>query len=106
VTAVDAELRIADNPELTRYEAHVGSELAGFTDYHAQPGLLTLLHTEVLPAFQGQGVGARFVAGVLDDIRGRGLRVLPICPFVRAFLQKNPDYEDLRWTGRAEGARR
>lgn len=106
MTAVDAELRIADNAELTRYEAHVGSELAGFTDYHAQPGLVTLLHTEVLPSFEGQGVGSRFVAGVLDDIRARELFVLPIYPFVRAFLQKNPDYEDLRWRGRAEGAKR
>jgi uncharacterized protein len=99
VTRVETELRIADNGERKRYEAYVGTELAGFTDYHAQPGLITLLHTEIEPAFEGQGIGTRFVAGVLDDARRRDLRVLPICPFVRAFLQKNPDYDDLRWTG-------
>ena len=98
MTPADAELRIADNPGRKRYEAYVGIELAGFTDYHAQPGLITLLHTEIEPAFEGRGLGSRFVAGILDDARSRGLRVLPICPFVRAFLQKNSSYDELVWT--------
>ena len=93
------DLRIANNTEEARYEAFVGSERAGFTTYHAQPGLITLLHTEIDPAFEGQGIGSRFVAEILDDARRRELHVLPICPFVRAFLQKNPDYADLIWTG-------
>ena len=101
--AVAGELRIDDNTERKRYEAYVGTELAGFTDYHLATGLLTLLHTEIEPAFEGQGIGSRFVAGILDDARDRGLRVLPICPFVRAFLQKNPQYDDLVWSGRGKG---
>jgi uncharacterized protein len=90
-----AELRIEDNREQSRFEVFVGASLAGFTDYHAQPGLITLLHTEIYPAFEGQGLGTRFVSGTLDEIRGRGERVLPICPFVRAFLQRHPEYADL-----------
>ena len=70
-------------------------ELAGFVDYHAQPGLITVLHTEVDPAFEGQGVGSRLVEGMLDDIRARGLRVLPICPFVRAYVRRHPEVRDL-----------
>ena len=93
-----ADLRVEDNSEEARFEAFVGSERAGFTTYHAQPGLITLLHTEIDPAFEGQGIGSRFVAEILDDARRRDLHVLPICPFVRAFLQKNPDYADLIWT--------
>lgn len=89
------ELSVADSPERSRYELYVGSALAGFTDYHAQPGLVTLLHTEIEPSFEGQGLGSRFVAGVLDDIRGRGALVLPICPFVRSFIQRHPEYADL-----------
>lgn len=89
------ELRVSDNPDAGRYEVHLGSALAGFTDYHLQPGLITLMHTEIDPAFEGQGVGSRFVEAVLDDIRRRGMRVLPICPFVRAFIQRHPEYADL-----------
>ena len=89
------EPRIQDNPELNRYEVYVGSVLAGFTDYHSQPGLVTLKYTEVDPAFEGRGIGSRLVAGVLDDIRARGAAVLPICPFVRTYLQRHPEYADL-----------
>ena len=89
------QLRVVDNAELKRYEVYVGAELAGFTDYHAQPGLVTLKHTEVDPAFGGRGIGSRLVAGALDDIRERGAGVLPICPFVRAYLQRHPEYADL-----------
>ena len=95
--AVNPELRIEDNTERTRFEAYLGSSLAGFTDYHAQPGLVTLLHTEIDPPFEGQGIGTRFVAGILDDVRSRGQHVLPICPFVRAFLQKHAEYDDVVW---------
>jgi predicted GNAT family acetyltransferase len=98
MTATQQELRIVDNPDGKRYEVYVGDDLAGFADYHAQPGLLTILHTEIDPAFEGQGVGSRFVAGMLDEVRSHGGRVLPICPFVLAFLQRHAEYRDLVWT--------
>lgn len=88
-------VRIEDNRERSRFEVFVDTSLAGFTDYHAQPGLVTLLHTEIDPAFEGRGIGTRFVAGVLDELRGRDERVLPVCPFVRAFLQRHAEYADL-----------
>lgn len=98
MTAAQQELRIVDDPDGKRYEAYVGDKLAGFADYHAQPGLLTILHTEVDPAFEGQGIGSSFVAGILDEVRAQGGRVLPICPFVLAFLRRHPEYRDLVWT--------
>jgi predicted GNAT family acetyltransferase len=89
------ELAIVDEPERSRYELRVGASLAGFTDYHLQPGLLTLLHTQLDRGFEGRGLGSRFAAGVLDDVRRRGLRVHPVCPFVRAFIRRHPEYADL-----------
>jgi uncharacterized protein len=94
-SAENDELRIVDNTQLSRYEVFVGSVLAGFTDYHAQPRLVTLKHTEIDPGFRGRGIGLRMVAGALDDIRERGAAVLPICPFVRAYLQRHPEYADM-----------
>lgn len=91
------EVAVSDNAERGRYEAHVGSALAGFADYHRQPGLVTVLHTEVDNAFEGRGVGSDLVRGMLDDIREAGERVLPVCPFVRAFLQRHSEYDDLVW---------
>lgn len=97
--AENDELRVVDNAELNRYEVYVGSTLGGFTDYHAQPQLVTLMNTEIDPAFRGRGIGSRLVAGALDDVRRRGADVLPICPFVRAYLRRHPEYADIVTVG-------
>jgi predicted GNAT family acetyltransferase len=89
------DLRIVDNPGEHRYEALVGDEVRGFVDYHLQPGLMTIMHTEVVSAAEGHGVGSRLVAGVLDDIRARGLAIIVVCPFVRAYILRHPEYADL-----------
>ena len=95
---VDAdEVAVRDNPERGRYEAHVGSVLAGYADYHSQPGLVTVLHTEIDTAFEGRGVGSELVRRMLDDIRSKDASVLAVCPFVRTFLQRHPEYSDVVW---------
>jgi hypothetical protein len=86
---------VTDNKEQSRYELHDGDELVGFTEYHFHRNEMALLHTEVRPEFGGRGLGGELVKGGLDDARARGLKVLPYCPFVRGWLRKHPDYQDL-----------
>ena len=57
--------------------------------------MVFLVHTEIDPAFEGQGLGERLVAGALEDLRARGLKLVPQCPFVRAYLRRHPDQADL-----------
>jgi predicted GNAT family acetyltransferase len=54
-----------------------------------------LVHTEIDPALEGQGLGDRLVAGALDDLRAHGRKLVPLCPFVRAYLRRHPDQADL-----------
>jgi predicted GNAT family acetyltransferase len=91
------EIVVRDNPEQNRYEAFVGGALAGSAEYHAQPGLITVLHTETDPAFGGRGVGSALVRELLEDIRRRDAKVHPVCPFARAFLERHREYADLVW---------
>jgi predicted GNAT family acetyltransferase len=91
----ESAVEIRDNPEQSRYEAHVSGELAGWIEYLPRDGWLVFVHTEVLPAFGGRGVGARLAARALDDVRSRGLRVTPQCPFVAAYIRGHPAYQDL-----------
>lgn len=95
VTGRDAEIRITDNPEKHRYEAWIGDDVRGFVDYDLRPGLVTIWHTEVDRAAEGRGVGSRLAAGALDDIRSRGLSALVVCPFVRGYIRRHPEYADL-----------
>ena len=88
-------MTVTDRPEQLRYEIDVDGEVAGFLLYRREPGVLELVHTDVDPKWEGKGVGAALVQGALDDVRARGLKVRPFCPFVRAWLRRHPEYEDL-----------
>jgi predicted GNAT family acetyltransferase len=86
---------VVDNPVELRYELRVGGEPAGLIRYRTEPGVVVLVHTEVFPSAEGRGLGSRLVAGALDDIRARGLRVAPLCPFAAAYVRRHPEYADL-----------
>jgi predicted GNAT family acetyltransferase len=88
-------LEVVDNPVEHRFEARVDGDLAGLLYYRERPGRLILVHTEVAEELEGHGVGGRLVAGVLDDIRARGLTVTAVCPFAAGYLEKHPEYADL-----------
>jgi predicted GNAT family acetyltransferase len=89
------EYVVRDNPEELRYEILRGDELVGEIRYRIEPGVIVLVHTDVAPSAEGQGIGTRLVAGALDDIRSRGLRLVPVCPFVAAYLRRHPEQRDL-----------
>jgi uncharacterized protein len=93
--AMPTEPRVTDNPDERRYELWLGTTRAGLIEYLAEPDTVLLVHTEIDPAFAGQGLGERLVAGAIDDLRARGLKLVPLCPFVRAYLRRHPDQADL-----------
>jgi predicted GNAT family acetyltransferase len=78
-----------------RYEARIEGELAGYLDYVVKRGRIALVHTEVLPAYQGQGLAGQLARFALDDARRRNLRVIPSCPYVRAYVERHPEAQDI-----------
>lgn len=88
-------VEVRDNPDERRYEAAVDGAFAGFTAYSTQPGLLAFVHTEVESAFEGHGVGSVLIREALEDVRRRGLAVLPFCPFVNSFIAEHREFVDL-----------
>lgn len=94
--ATDAPV-VTDNPAASRYELHVGGELAGFVDYQLRDHdkVISLVHTQVEPAFQGDHLATHLARFSLDDARGRGLSVLPFCPYITSWIKKHPGYVEL-----------
>lgn len=87
---------VQDAPEVSRYEIRVGDELAGFAEYRLRGGVLAATHTEVDPAFQGQGLAGRLVREMLADVRERSLGLHPYCPLVHSTIRKDlASYLDL-----------
>ncbi len=95
-----SDVVVTDAPERSRYEARVGGELAGWSEYHLTPEMLVFTHTEVQPAFEGRGVGGTMARYALDDVRCRGLRALAVCPFVLGWIRRHPAYADLEYRSR------
>ena len=90
-----SEVRVADNPGKRRFEVYLDDRLAGFPVYVTNGSHVVFVHTEVDPAFEGHGLGSALVAGALADIRARGLKLHPLCPFVVAYLRRHPEFADL-----------
>jgi uncharacterized protein len=95
VSVGSAQIAVRDNPDELRYELVVDGDVAGEIRYRLLPDAVALVHTEVAPKLEGSGLGGRLVEGALDDIRARGLHVVVICPFVRAYIRRHPEYADL-----------
>ena len=64
------------------YEIHADGDLAGIEDYTTSGDVVSFNHTEIYPAFEGFGLAAILVRQALDDLRARGLKVHPVCPYV------------------------
>ncbi len=109
---------VAENPAASRYELLVEGKLAGFVAYRLRAAsdaadaadaaderdaggqVMSLVHTEVEPAFQGQHLATQLARYSLDDARKRGLAVLPFCPYINSWIKKHPEYADLVPVGR------
>ena len=85
---------VTDNTARHRFELNADGAVA-HADYAMAGDTLVLLHTEVPAALSGQGVGSALARGVLDDVRRRGLKILPRCEFMAAYIERHPEYGDL-----------
>jgi uncharacterized protein len=86
---------VRDNAELGRYEVLLDGALVGFARYVRRGGRAYFVHTEVDPGHEGAGLGSALVRGALDTQRDRGELVVPLCPFVRSFIERHSEYGDV-----------
>jgi uncharacterized protein len=89
---------VRDNTERHRFELETDGHIA-FSNYERADGVLTIRHTEVPKALEGRGVGSALIRGVLDFARTQGLKVKTLCPFAKAYVDRHPEYADLRQPG-------
>lgn len=86
---------VVDRPSEGRYVVRSGGAVVGAAEYRRTKDRVVFTHTEIDPAAGGHGFGSRLVRAALDDVRRQGMRVVPLCPFVAAWIRHHPDYADL-----------
>jgi predicted GNAT family acetyltransferase len=105
LTDAVSQVEVRDNRAGRRYEALVHGDVAGYVRYRREPGRITFIHTTIQPEYKGQGIASSLVRGALDDVRARGdIGVVAVCPFVKGWLGRHPEYRDLLVPGPAEQA--
>ena len=90
----DEQTEVVDVPDRDRYEIRLDDRLAGFAQYVRRGGRTFFVHTEIDPKFEGKGLGSKLAAGALGAERAAGTKVVPLCPFVRSYIDRHPEEMD------------
>jgi len=91
---MEAAPRVIRNTEKSQFEVEGTDGMATLT-YRETDDRITLLHTEVAPELAGKGLGGVLARGALDFARETNRKVLVTCKFVKVFITRHPEYEDL-----------
>lgn len=89
------DIVFTSNEAAHRYEAAIDGQLAGYAEYNLLTDAIMFTHTEVLPEFEGKGVGSGIAKHVLGEARTKGLHVIPVCQFIAGYIRKHREYADL-----------
>lgn len=75
----------------SRYLLRIGGQVAAQAQYQRRGDAVCFTHTEVQPEREGQGLGSQLAAQALDDVKSRGLKALPQCPFIAKYIARHED---------------
>ncbi len=87
----DLESGVRHDADRHRYELDADGGVA-VAEYHERAGSRIFTHTEVPRQSEGRGVGSKLINAALDDTKRAGLKIVPACSFVVAFVQRHPEY--------------
>ncbi len=89
------QVEIRNNADGGRYELSFEGAVVGLADYRQLDDVVVISHVEVDPAYGGRGLAGELTRFALDDLRSRAQGVWPVCPYVRAWIGKHPEYLQL-----------
>jgi uncharacterized protein len=80
---------VINNKAESRYELSVDGAVA-IAAYRVENGAIVFTHTVVPEELEGRGIGSRLVAGALADAEQHGRKIVPLCTFVRHYVERHP----------------
>lgn len=89
------EILNEDGPKGGRYVTGADGQQAIMTFSRASEKLIIVDHTEVPDIYRGQGIGAKLAAHAIDQARKGGWKIIPLCPFMKAQVERHPEWADV-----------
>ena len=93
--STDPILRAEDHGSKGRYVLSKNGLEAEITFSVTTPNLIIADHTHVPEALRGTGAAVSIVHFMVNDARARGIKIVPLCPFVNAIRKKHPEWADV-----------
>ncbi len=88
------EYTVIHDEKVGRFEIFESGQIA-YLQYVEEGGVIDMQHTNVPAQLEGEGIGSALVSAALEYARDNGLKVIPTCPFVKAYIEKHPGYRNL-----------
>jgi predicted GNAT family acetyltransferase len=92
--STETEIEIHENAARSRFETTVDGHKA-YVTFKREPGRIIFLHTSVPRALEGRGIAGKLAEHALEQARANRLAVVPLCPYVRSYIDRHPEYQDL-----------
>lgn len=87
-------INVRNNPAENRYEAEIEGHIA-LAEYRLKDDVIIFIHTGVPPELGGQGIASKIARFALDDVRAKGQKAIPLCPFIKGYIERHEAYQPL-----------
>ena len=84
-----------DGPTSGRYLTTIDGHTAEMTYSRAGTSRIIIDHTGVPDALRGKGAGQALVKRAVEDAREAGVKIIPLCPFAKAQIEKHAEWQDV-----------
>ena len=91
----DMDVKREDGPTGGRYLVTIDGDTAEMTYSKAGATRIIIDHTGVPDALRGKGAGQALVQRAVEDARAAGIKIIPLCPFAKAQIEKHPEWQDV-----------
>ena len=88
-------MQIRYEAEHCRSAAYDGEKRIGVAEFDAQDGRWSITHTEVDPAYGGQGIARRLIEEIVAEARRAGKKIVPICSYAEKMMRGREEYTDV-----------
>lgn len=94
-TNIDVQkLEVKHNEQANRFEVALGDQF-GVVEYQKEGSTYVFTHTGVPREYGGQGIADRLAHDALETVKAEGGQVVPVCPFIKAYIQRHQEYQPL-----------